>query len=77
VLTPGPNTLWDSPLVTGAVAEQALASVLLAASVAVNQDEPLLPALLGPPLSPEQQLDVRDRYLDWASLLKRVFGEDI
>ena len=44
---------------------------------APNQDEILLPALLGPPLSPEQQLDVRDRYLDWPSLLKRVFGEDI
>jgi hypothetical protein len=45
--------------------------------VAPEQDEILLPALLGPPLSPEQQLEVRDRYLDWASLLKRVYNEDV
>ena len=57
--------------------EPAGAAVRRSASVATNQDEPLPPALLGPPLSPEQQLEVRDRYLDWASLLKRVFGEDI
>ena len=44
---------------------------------AADQDELLPSALLGPPLSPEQQLEVRDRYLDRASLLKRVFGEDI
>ena len=67
----------DSPPATGAVAEQAGASVLMSASVVLNQDEILLPALLGPPLSPEQQLEVRDRYLDWASLLKRVFNEDV
>jgi hypothetical protein len=66
-----------SPAATGAAAEQAGVSVLLPPSVAPNQDEILLPALLGPPLPPEQQLEVRDRYLDWASLLKRVFGEDI
>ena len=41
-------------------------------------DEPILPpALLGPPLEAEQRDEVRDRYLDWASLLKRVFGEEI
>ncbi|MHC4092835.1 MAG: transposase [Planctomycetota bacterium] len=87
--TEGDRTLDlpDLPLATTeADAEQALASGLLSASAlgATNQanqgsiqDEPLLPALLGPPLSSEQQLDVRDRYLDWASLLKRVFDEDI
>jgi hypothetical protein len=56
-------------------AEQAGATVLLSASVAPEQDLP--PALLGPPLSPEQQLALRDRYLDWASLFKRVFNEDV
>ena len=35
------------------------------------------PALLGPSLPPTQQDEVRDRYLDWASLLRRVLGEDI
>ena len=56
-----------------------MSGLLSAAALGVaEQDKPLLPpALLGPPLSPEQQLDVRDRYLDWASLLKRVYGEDI
>jgi len=68
------------PLAAEAAAEQALVSGLLSAAAlgVAEQDKPLLPpALLGPPLSPEQQLDVRDRYLDWASLLKRVYGEDI
>jgi hypothetical protein len=52
------------------VAEQAVALGLLPspAPKAASLDEPLLPpTLLGPPLSPEQQLEVRDRYLDWAS----------
>ena len=48
-----------------------------AGSATTKEDEPVLPALLGPALSSEQQLEVRDRYLDWASLLKRDFGEDI
>ena len=76
-----PSDSPESPSAAEAAVEQALVSALLSASVAPNQDtvqdEPLLPALLGPPLSPEQQLEVRDRHLDWASLLKRVFGEDI
>lgn len=66
----------DSPLAAEAAAEQVGASVVLSASAA-EHDELLPSALLGPPLSPEQQLEVRDRYLDWASLLKRVYGEDI
>ena len=52
------------------------ASALPPASAA-DHDELLPFALLGPPLSPEQQLEVRDRYLGWASLLKRVFGDDV
>jgi aminoglycoside phosphotransferase len=52
------------------------ASAVLSASAA-DQDELLPSALLGLPPSPEQQLELRDRYLDWASLLKRVHGEDV
>jgi hypothetical protein len=44
---------------------------------ALLEQDVLLPALLGPSLPSEQRLEVRDRYLDWASLLKRVFGEEI
>ena len=62
-----------------APADQPLASGRMPASpTADSLDEPLLPpALLGPPLETEQRREVRDRYLDWASLLQRVFGEDI
>jgi hypothetical protein len=68
----------SSPPAQGA-AEQVLASGRLPAlATAVSLDEPFLPpALLGPPLEAEQRGEVRDRYLDWASLLKRVFGEEI
>jgi hypothetical protein len=66
----------DSPLAAEVAAEQVGASAVLSASAA-DQDELLPSALLGPPPSPDQQLEVRDRYLDWASLLKRVHGEDV
>jgi hypothetical protein len=42
----------------------------------IDQDV-LLPALLGPSLPSEQQGEVRDRYLDWASLFERVFHDDV
>jgi hypothetical protein len=45
-----------------------------AAPLPVEQDV-FLPALLGPSLPSEQRAEVRDRYLDWASLLQRVYGD--
>ena len=43
-----------------------------------NPDEKSQPlSLLGPATAEESLLPIRDRYLDWASLLKRVFAEDI
>lgn len=33
--------------------------------------------LIGPPLAPQNLLPIRQRYLDWATLLKRVYRVDI
>jgi len=62
-----------------AAADELLASGRLPASATVaSLDELILPpALLGPPPEAEQRGELRDRYLDWGSLLKRVFGEEI
>jgi hypothetical protein len=35
------------------------------------------PMLIGPPLAPDDLLPIRQRYLDWATLLKRVYKVDI
>jgi hypothetical protein len=57
-------------------AGQLPASAVPSAPVLREQDA-LLPALLGPALPSEQPGELRGRYLDWASLLRRVYGEDI
>ncbi len=35
------------------------------------------PMLIGPSLAPQDLLPIRQRYLDWATLLKRVYKVDI
>ena len=71
--------LPDSLPPAQAAADQLLASGRLPASATTGSlDELILPpALLGPPPEAEQRGEVRDRYLNWASLLQRVFGEEI
>ena len=64
----------SSTLPAELTALSAPASAPPSAPVLLEQDV-FLPALLGPSLPSEQRGEVRDRYLDWASLLKRVFGD--
>ena len=75
-----PASSDDGAIPSTLPAELAALSALVSAAPSapvLREQDVFLPALLGPSLPTEQRAEVRDRYLDWASLLKRVFHEDI